>query len=72
MEYFYFYGIELYDKNPENVPDVSDCIELKGNHDNLLISYYDVERVIKALRQGKRKIDRYYQKKANKGGASNE
>ena len=72
MEYYEFKDIYLYEKNPDNEPDISDCIELRGDHDNLLISYYDVERVIKALRQGKRRIDRYYQKKAKKGAAKHE
>lgn len=70
MEYFEFKGIELYEKNPESVPDISDCVELKGNHYNLLISYYDVDRVIKALRQGKKRIDKYYKRKAKKGAIS--
>ena len=60
MEYYEFKGICLYEKNPDNVPDVSDCIELRGDHDNLLISYYDAERVIKALRHGKRIIEKKY------------
>lgn len=45
---------------------------IKPNEHELIIYYKDVERVIKALRQGKRQIDRYHRNKAKKGAAKHE
>lgn len=71
MEYYEFKEIVIDDLNPENEPGCFDGIQLRGEHEDLIINYYDVERVIKALRQGKRKIARYYRNKTKKGAANN-
>lgn len=72
MEYYEFKEIIIDDLNRKSEPDIHDCIELRGDHDNLLISYYDVDRVIKALRQGKREINKYYRHKARKEQTHND
>ena len=71
-EYYDIRDIQIDDKNPDNEPGVFDFIQLAGDHQDLLISYTDVDQLIKLLRQGKRQIARYYQKKAKKGAAKHE
>ena len=71
MEYYEFKSVEIDDTNPENEPGYYDGIQLRGDHEDLIINYYDVDRVIKALRQGKRQIARYYRNKQKKGVANN-
>lgn len=73
MEYYELKGVELDDSNTEHEPSIYDCIEIKGEHCfNLLVSYYDVDRLIKALRQGKKRIDKYYKRKAKKEQSQND
>ena len=71
MEYYELKEIIIDDLNPENEPGYYDNIQLRGDHEDLIINYYDVDRVIKALRQGKRQIARYYRNKAKKGTVNN-
>ena len=72
MEYYEFKEIVIDDLNPESEPSHFDGIQLRGEHEDLIINYYDVERVIKALRQGKREIEKYYRSKARKEQSQND
>ena len=67
-EYYGLRDVNIDDTNPDNEPGVFDFIQLAGDHQDLFISYTDVNQVIKLLRQGKRLIEkRYKQKKLIKG-----
>jgi hypothetical protein len=67
-EYYGLRDVNIDDKNPDNEPGVFDFIQLAGDHQDLFISYTDVNQVIKLLRQGKRLIEkRYKQKQLIKG-----
>ncbi len=70
-EYYDIRDVQLDDTNPDNEPGVFDFIQLAGDHQDLLISYTDVDQLIKLLRQGKRQIARYYRNKAKKGTVNN-
>ncbi len=67
-EYYGLRDVNIDDTNPDNEPGVFDFIQLAGDHQDLFISYTDVNQVIKLLRQGKRLIEkRYKQKQLIKG-----
>ena len=72
MEYYEFKEVEPDKANNGNEPSAFDFIHIKGNHNDLLVSYYDVVRLIKALRQGKREIEKFYRHKARKEQSQND